>query len=325
MPKAARTPSKHLPHLIHHGCVVSSSRDGLDLHHLHDLGLLAPVVTLVYTRYFEWFRDPSIPHFHLAVSTVVRSISPSTTLTTLLGPIGPYTPVQVQHHAELLPTGHLDHGGPRVVDQCGFLEHLHRAGLDLLGYFAHSNVLCFHLPLCTLSIRVVPTSQYLPLASQEQCVPSTQAHHHYSVATRPCARDRGGQASVPLVPQAKLSVLIVTPAPRLARLVHHHSMRGIAPTSNMADTNFMQGLEEHGLVDVVLGVVVVLLQLARLQCVMPLSGPTEQEPTTLGVKLGLLGPILTIAISSILSRSFSSFHDNKVVCLSCRSESSNIS
>ena len=64
---------------------------------------------------------------------------------------------------------------------------------------------------------------------------------------------------------AQLVVVIVPPAPGLTGLVHDHHVSRVLAASNVADANVLQSSQAHWLVDVVLGVVVVLLQLAGLQ------------------------------------------------------------
>ena len=71
---------------------------------------------------------------------------------------------------------------------------------------------------------------------------------------------------VPVVSLAQLAKLIVSPAPGLPRLIHDHHVSGVLATAHVSDAHVLQGVDTHGLVHVVLGVVVVLLQLAGLQC-----------------------------------------------------------
>lgn len=70
---------------------------------------------------------------------------------------------------------------------------------------------------------------------------------------------------VPGVALAELAVLVVAPAPGLPGLVHHDHVARVLAAAHVSDPRALQRRQPHRLVDVVLGVVAVLLQLAGLQ------------------------------------------------------------
>lgn len=144
---------------------------------------------------------------------------------------------------------------------------------------------------------------------------------------------------VPGVALAELAVLVVAPAPGLPGLVHHDHVARVLAAAHVSDPRALQRRQPHRLVDVVLGVVAVLLQLAGLQGlttfmlnkiqlirssvqtadadrkylpkthILPLRGAAEQHHTALGVQLSLLG-LCRAAVGPILCRSLGGFHGN---------------
>ena len=74
-----------------------------------------------------------------------------------------------------------------------------------------------------------------------------------------------GVRPVPGVALPQLAVLVVAPAPGLPGLVHHDHVARVLAAAHVPDPRALQRRQPHRLVDVVLGVVAVLLQLAGLQ------------------------------------------------------------
>ena len=96
-------------------------------------------------------------------------------------------------------------------------------------------------------------------------MPAAQADHHDGVTSRPSPTDGSRDPPTPVVTLTQLAEVVVAPAPGLARLVDHDNMGGVLSAADVADANILQGGHSHRLVYIVLRVVTVLLQLARLQ------------------------------------------------------------
>ena len=126
-------------------------------------------------------------------------------------------------------------------------------------------VLRLHLPLPALPVSVVTEGEDRPEAGEHHGVPAAKADHHDGVASRSRARDGGRDPPVSVVSVPELAELVVAPAPGLPGLVHHDHVARVLAAAHVPDPRALQRRQPHRLVDVVLGVVAVLLQLAGLQ------------------------------------------------------------